>query len=682
MPGDAKYRIEHIFSAQSELLPKVIQLGDANSKTLGFLPRAGFVVAADTGHIAVALGPDGELAGYCLYSATQVDLRLVHLCVDTGHHGKGLARRMVEHVRARHPQARGIRLKCRRDWDASTMWPKIGFQPIGDVPGRSVAGHLLTVWWSPNEHEDLFSSSHTEHDTAVVAVDTNVFSDLHSRRFPKRKRHSGAVAVLQAAEDIEVVLPFSVLGELNDTSDASERQLFLRTAAMHRKVTAAPSEVSRIYASLISAVPADVRDVDGSLTKDARFIAEATAGGASIFVTRDGTALQHLGPAALQLHGTAVMEPSELPAHLERQHGRRQNQQARLAETGIEATAGDSNTWSGERILGLLNRAAGERKAHFRDRLREIAERSVDDLDRNLLVQPGGDVIAAWATQRGPGANGVMCVELLRVRPGALRATIARQLVLELRRTATRSKASQVSMAETALDGALVEVLESEGFVRDPHTGKLVMTVMDQCAPWAEVRASAAGLGIPDTTLPEVLSTTEAAELERIWWPLKILDGNLPTYVVPILGKFADELLGHKPTLLARSTSLGLSREHVYYRSSRGMPDAPGRVLWYSSRRDMELVACSRLVEAVTGTPEALHREFRHLGVWNLKQVRGEPRRPLVGALRFADTELFDHPISLKALRGLTAGAASLPGQGPVRIDDALFRLLYEEGRS
>lgn len=680
--GDEKYRIEQIDSARSRLLPSVIQLGDANSKTLGFLPRAGFMAAADAGNIAVALTPDGELAGYCLYSTTQVDLRLVHVCVKAGHHGHGLAYRMIEHARARHPQARGIRLKCRRDWKASTLWPKIGFQPIGDVRGRSRAGHLLTVWWSPNEHEDLFSSAHTEEDTAVVAVDTNVFCDLHSRRFPRRKRHSGAVAVLQAAEDIELVLPFSVLGELNDTSDESERQLFLRTAAMHRKVTAPPPDVSRIYASLIAALPAEVMDSDPSLTKDARYIAEAIAGGASIFVTRDGAALQHLGPTALQLHGIAVMQPSELPAHIARQHGRHQTQQARLAETGIEATAGDSNAWSGQHILGLLNQAAGERKAHFRDRLREIAERSADDLDRSLLVEPGGAVVAAWAAQRAPDAAGVLRVELLRVRTGALRATIARQLILELRRTATRCRASHVTMAETALDSALVEILESEGFVRDPKAAKLVMTVMDHCAPWVQIRASAAALGIPEARLPEELSTAEAADLERIWWPAKILDADLPTYVVPIWGEFADELLGHQPTLLARATSLGLSREHVYYRSSRGMPDAPGRVLWYSSRRDMQLVACSRLVEAVTGAPEALHREFRHLGVWSLKQVRGEPRRDLVGALRFADTELFSHPISLRVLRGLTGGAARLPGQGPVRIDAALFKLLYEKGRS
>lgn len=150
---------------------------------------------------------------------------------------------------------------------------------------------------------------------------------------------------------------------------------------------------------------------------------------------------------------------------------------------------------------------------------------------------------------------------------------------------------------------------------------------------------------------------------------------------MPIRGVFADDLLGHVPTLLARPAELGLSREHVYYRSGQSRPAAPGRILWYSSARDRELVACSRLVESVTGSPEVLHREFANIGVLTLEQVRSvADKRGKVNALRFADTEIFDRPIPLARVQELSRGTARLTLQSPVPVDAGWFKRLYEEG--
>jgi hypothetical protein len=191
--------------------------------------------------------------------------------------------------------------------------------------------------------------------------------------------------------------------------------------------------------------------------------------------------------------------------------------------------------------------------------------------------------------------------------------------------------------------------LQRDGFAASDQA-ELEAVVIDIVGPWSEVRAeaekvAAAGLHLPQGTL----SRTEAAEFERVWWPAKILDADLATFIVPIRGVFADDLLGHVPTLVARPADLGLSREHVYYRSGQSRPNGPGRILWYSSARDKEIVACSLLVESVTGTPEVLHRAFANLGVWNLHQVRAAmDKRGRVNALRFADTEIFTRPVPLR----------------------------------
>src|SRR6266516_3143452 len=92
-----------------------------------------------------------------------------------------------------------------------------------------------------------------------------------------------------------------------------------------------------------------------------------------------------------------------------------------------------------------------------------------------------------------------------------------------------------------------------------------------------------------------------AAELERIWWPAKIIDSGLPTYLIPIQQAFSVDLLG-VPHSFLRHDALGLAREHVYYRSPKGLRmQAPARLLWYISGSgpgvayQPGVVACSQL---------------------------------------------------------------------------------------
>lgn len=671
------YSIASIGNEQSPHLDDVIGLGDANRRSLGFLPRSGFVSAASENQVILVLDPAARLAGYCLYGLTQRYVRIVHLCVADGHHGKGLSRRLVEAVRTKHAETLGIKLKCRRDWKAHSLWPKLGFQPVGDVVGRSKAGHLLTVWWSPNHHDDLFTVVDATR-SLLTAVDTNVFSDLHSAKSPNRRRFSGAVALLSGAEEISLALPHSVVAELNDTADDNERRQLIHTAAVYPKLSGPQDEVRRIRDSLLSRVSSSALESDPSLRKDSLFLAEAVSGHADVFVTRDENLIAQLGDPATEMFNLAVMQPAELPPHLHRRQFIGDYQPARLAETELQVTRGEAQQWGDRRMLTLLNRSGGERRSEFQSLVRGIAERSAGEVDRYLLIDPEGTVIAAWALVDSDTST--MRVPLFRVASGRLQETIVRQLAFGFRREAVHRHASRVVIDDQSTPDPIVALLEEDGFARGQLAGdRLVANVVDISGAWSELRAAVSTFASPPAE--STLSEAEAAELERIWWPAKILDSPLPNYVVPIKGGFADELLGHSRTLLARDASLGLSREHVYYRSDRNMPKAPGRILWYSSGRDQQLVACSRLVEAVTGTPEGLHREFRRYGVWDLAQVRGTPRRDRVGVLRFADTEVFPRPISLSTLRSLSQGIARLPGQGPTKIPSTLFAELYAEGR-
>lgn len=682
------YSVIGIMDAPEHTLSAVIALGDRYRGTMGQMPYAGFEEAAAADHIVVAIASQREneetVVGYCLYDPTKKAeryVRIAHLCVADDHRGRGVAKRLIEAVRTRCADRLGLRLKCRRDWPVNNVWPALGFEPVRNVRGRSKEGHELTEWCSPNRNEDLFSVPLSP-DQLLVAIDSNVFCDLYGLDPERRSRYSGTVALLAATEQIRLARPSSLTTELNNTPVQRNREHLLRTAAASGLpvLTGARAEVERVRRRLVAGVP--VTAGDPSLNDDALLLAEAAVGGADVFVTRDGNAVSLLGPAAFKEYDIVVMDPTELPSHLDQLASAAQYLPAQLAETHYTVGPGTSATWDPNGLGVLLDNAGGERRPHFRQLLRGIAERSGEGTTRRLMQTPEGQTLAAWASHVEAGT---LIVPLLRVGAGPLRRTITRQVLIQLRRTAAAAGVNEITITDAHSGGGVVEVLRQDGFHAGPRppAGREVSAVsvgyaINACASWSEIsRLVDAHAPGQDAELPDA---SAAAEYERIWWPAKITDGALSTWIVPIRSVFADELLGHIPTLLPRDEGLGLSREHVYYRTGRTQLEAPGRIVWYASGRDKSAVACSRLTDSIIGSPEALHRAFRQFGVWSLDQVRASAdSRGKVNALRFADTEIFPNMVPLERLRELSDRGATFTFQSPTSISGDQFAGLYKE---
>lgn len=234
-------RVVGIESVPASRVEDVIALGDKHRNTLGHLPFAGYKDSARRAHIVVALDMASDpktppLAGYCLYDPTvRADryARIVHLCVADEHQGKGVAHALIALVRERCADRLGLRLRCRDDWEASKVWPSLGFEPVRQLVGRSKKGSLLTEWWSPNETTHLFSLPADDPDQVLVSVDSNVFCDLYGTSTARRQRFSASVAVLAGSQQIRLARPFSLTTELNNTPDDRERGLLLQAAAVN-----------------------------------------------------------------------------------------------------------------------------------------------------------------------------------------------------------------------------------------------------------------------------------------------------------------------------------------------------------------------------------------------------------------------------------------------------------------
>jgi hypothetical protein len=184
-------------------------------------------------------------------------------------------------------------------------------------------------------------------------------------------------------------------------------------------------------------------------------------------------------------------------------------------------------------------------------------------------------------------------------------------------------------------------------------------------------------------------SPTLAAQIERALWPAKIIDADLPSFIVPIRPEWAEHFFDEE---LASSRLFGLrhdlhfGREAVYYRAKQisGLK-FPGRILWYVSQGNektgsMSVKACSCLDEIVIGKPKDLYKQFRRLGIYewrNVWELADKNLEKEIMAVRFSDTERFHTPVSLQELERL--GVAG-PIQSPRPITKEVFAKIYSMG--
>jgi hypothetical protein len=309
---------------------------------------------------------------------------------------------------------------------------------------------------------------------------------------------------------------------------------------------------------------------------------------------------------------------------------------------------------------------------------------SLSGAERAQLFDAQGELAAVYVLR---AEAGVLEVPVLRVQSGTLAPTLTRQILLTLRREALTRGANAIRLADPQLDRQVSAAAGDDGFVE--ADGGMVGLVLDfvgsarGVTDQAKDAAASVSLPPPFSVRPH-LAPLPAAEIERIWWPVKVLDSDLLTYVVPIQQRFSRELLGAPLSLFARDSALGLGREHVYYRSPRGTRmQAPARILWYMSRsakgsvEPAAIVAASLLEEVVEGTPDELQSRFRHLGVWRAEQIADAARAGRAQALRFTYTETFERPVRGRALSSVLTTAP----QSPRLISGEAFGRLYQKAR-
>lgn len=642
--------------AESEFLVQVLNLHRAAKRYLGPLPDEGFQDRALAGTLLGSLS-GGRLGGYVLYDLPANRVTIRHLCVGDDARGEGIARLLIEELVRRHPDRLGIQLECRRDYPANEFWPRVGFRPVGERPGRSKGGLPLTRWLRTNSepHQpDLFTVLSEER--SIAALDQMVLEDLVCGG-----THGESARNLReawVADMLELGATDQLFRESNDTPDPTLRGRLIATARELRHLPSLePAEET--LAHIAELVP-------GAGRGDRCHLARAIEAGADYLLTRDGRLLRARGRVA-EAHEIEILRPDQLIAELDRQRRRSLYEPVALEGTELQSSrlpAGEEAAFA----AALLNTGARERAHEFEARV----QRGRADIGGGEVVRitdQEGTIVAGYVRC---GVGDLLRVALLRVAGrGASSRAIARQLAFEQRRAAAARGLSEVAVVDSHISPAVPAALESEAYV---HGGE---------GSWR------VGVGRGLSTLAGA-GRIGAARVERVLWPRKVLGAGLPTYAVAIQPAFAERLFDTglaEQTLFRRDLGLGLSREQVYYRKPNpgAFISAPGRILWYVSggrpgHQVGEIRAVSQLAEVVIDSPEALCQRFERLGVWSFQQVSAAAdRNGKVMALRVADTELLKRPLELPEIQKACAdiGRTFRHPQSPIELEEAIFELVY-----
>ncbi len=685
----------------SPQLQGVKELGRQNAGTLGFLPEGAFDDHARKRQILVACDLQGKCIGYVLYRITRNVATIVHLCVAESIRGSGVARLLVDKLKEETRDLYGIKLKCRHDYEANKVWAQFGFTAVEESRGRGKEPTVLVRWWYDHRHPTLFEIvNQCDPERVVVVADANVFYDFYDA---DRDGHaeSSSLRADWLSDLIEIRLNNEIYNEINQSPDAVTRKLARDRASEFEIVNPEISRIDDIVAILKTCHPKRLSTFTDRDRSDLRQVASAIAGDLSYFTTRDEKLLkQEFLDAIHERFGLLILRPSDLIRRMDEIRSETSYRPASLSGTSIR----------GASIKGGQERELTERfsqtEAHssFRTRLRNC----LADIShyKCLEVNDGVGQRLALLAYSG-GKNDRLKVTLLRVTPGKLAATLARNLLLQLVNVGVERGCSAVEIIDPYIAPNTLTAIHEAGFIENGNSFvafqlplltdraeaiTALTRIKTMTAPEAErIKVAQRLLNLPLHEIP----VTSFSEIESSFFPLKILDAPVPTFMVPIRPQWAKELFDSDLAaqgLFAAPEHLALRKEQAYYRSTRNSAgiSAPARILWYVSKGSGKFAnvgairACSRLIEVVVDTPKQLFSRYRRLGIYQwedvLNVVNGDLQEKVMGLL-FCETELFKEPVSLEDLKILSGHYHfGLQLQSVSRIPSSAFAEIYRKG--
>ncbi|MEP2776235.1 MAG: GNAT family N-acetyltransferase [Luteolibacter sp.] len=652
---------------------KLDELGRRYRRTIGFLTRETLLEYLRKNRVLGAWTETGKLVGYLLFADYPDRFRIAQLCVDEEFRGEGIARQLIEALKALKKHQKVIKLRCRRDFPAHHMWLKLGFIPLSEKAGRSSDGHPLTLWCYRLDQDDELGLWKAEESDEVlnVAIDAQIFYDFYEEEstkslISKGLRNDFLVDSLKLWITDELFVEIDRHGSSEQRRRSMERAHGLDRVYHDREL--AEQFAEKLKGILPWASPNQLSDIN--------HLAKTAASDIGVFVTRDERLIKN-AVEIQDLIGLRVIHPIELITSLHEETEKQSYSPSRVSGMGLVWKRMSAEDCSNLQEEAFCN--AGESKGRFVESL------------RSYLSQP----------------DKYIC-ELLRSNglPTAIRVvdkTVAEKMVIKLARLERVSNLNlfgQFLIADTLSlsisEGRQVVTFEYDGISRQLEPVLLKMGFVED------------GRRFVRFTFSEILSKTEAIRtitslvpslepryrvlsglnLEQHCAPL-VSQEDLPCFIIPIQPTFAMGLLDRAQSaedLFGGDPSVLLRWENVYYRkkSCHKMLRAPARILWYVSGKGAAVVAVSHLDHVEIDVPKSLFRKYQRFGILEWKdvfKVCGKDITKEIMVLKFSRTFTFRHRITLDELRGVFgADGIGESLQSPSSIPFATFAKLFQLG--
>jgi len=688
-----------VIEDKSPYLKQVISLGEKHKNTLGFLPFGAYAEQARRKKIIAAIENDCVI-GYILFNVNQKALLvyIVHLCIDPSYRNKSIAYSLIKKVSRITKTLRGIRVHCRRDYSASTFWPKCGFVAVDEKPGKALKGSTITIWWYDYGQPSILQYANdirTQSKTKAV-IDANIFYDIQ-----KNKNINEEVQGLLAdwiSVDIELCLTQEIYNEINRNNDINRREINRKFVESFYVVPNLPEKFIEIYDKFRQLFPKCLSESDGS---DFRQLSQSIASEIPFFITRDENLLKK-SDRIYNVFNTRIIRPAKFIILHDSLKRESEYRPTKLKGSRIEFSRFTHSQY--QTVEEYFRDKQYEKKRCFFERLNHFVS-SPRHYDIKFIKDRGIPIAFIVVDKK---SNGVIRVPFFRVAKSHIGSILARHLSFQLISSKRHSKSALISVTDPFISTEVKWALAKIGFTYSNENwikanlfdvlsiSRLQAKLYDLSTEFKEHSSFFHKLinflsgSDPKEDLQEFIN------VEKILFPVKIKEIQAPCYIVPIKPIWAMHLFDYNlamQDLFGGDPSLLFNVENVYYRSCKPkLPKAPARILWYITKGNgnlsgiMSIKACSYVNEVQIGKPKKLYKKNESLGVYKWPDVYEVAKQNIendVLSFLFDFTELFEHRIRKTVINDIwqKEKKCSFFPRTPIEIPPQLFYHFYKLGK-
>ncbi len=657
-------------------LDAVDELMKRHSRTLGFLPKEALRNYLEKENTIGAKTNDGKLIGYLLQAANPNHFRITQLCVAEDFNGQGIARRLITELKNSATSQKVIKLRCRNDFPAHQMWPRLGFSAIDELPSRSKDKLPLTLWCltlAPDDQLGLFQVK-TSDESLDVVIDAQIFFDFDEADSDK----SGPSKALLSdflVDDLRLLITDDLFNEIAREKDTRQREKSRNKAHEFPKIEYDSKLAEHFEGVIKTFLPSDSR----SRQSDIRQLAKTSASEVNIFVTQDQMLLKNSVEIAARV-SVQVVSPIELIIGLHELSEKQSYAPTRIAGFDLHWRRLSSEEVARFPYNSFLSQ--GERQGVFRERLGALLVRPYHNEAEYLQSKDDTAAIRVLTKE----TNKTLTISLMRVAKFVDdRPLLGRFVIADTIAKAVEQNLDMVKIDITDLTPDLEPDLLEMGFIKGNDS--YMRFCFSRCLTRTEVLAKIHEL-IPG--LVNNYQNMSELGLQRCCSPLNLKDAVQNYFLIPIRPGYAKSLIDRQQAaidMFVQNPGVLLRWDNVYYRAKthHHILKSPGRILWYESgdeARQIVAISCLDVVEI--GTAKALFKKFKKFGILEWKDIfdmcDGDPSKEIM-ALRFSHTFQFRKLVSLDALRKVfDEHGANLVLQSPSKIPTEIFCKLFQLG--